>query len=150
MAYSKTDYIVFRLGEIYLNLSEAAYELGKTEEALNALNVIRERAGMPDKTTIDMETIRAERKVELAFEGHRYWDLKRWRIAEEKLTGGNTGIKYELDYATRKYKITIIKNVEESYGDGSRSPLFLSHHYYFPITLGRTGANPNLVENPGY
>ena len=150
MAYSKTDYIVFRLGEIYLNLSEAAYELGKTEEALNALNVIRERAGMPDKTTIDMETIRAERKVELAFEGHRYWDLKRWRIAEEKLTGGNTGIKYELDYATRKYKITVIKNVEESYGDGSRSPLFLSHHYYFPITLSRTGANPNLVETPGY
>lgn len=97
-----------------------------------------------------MEAIRAERKVELAFEGHRYWDLRRWRIAEEVLTGGRTGIRYYLDYATRKYKIGLIENVEISFGDGGTLPLFRSHYYYFPITTTRTGANPNLVENPGY
>lgn len=150
MAYSKTDYIVFRLGEIYLNLAEAAFELNKPDEALDAVNEIRDRAGMPDKKTIDMETIRAERKVELAFEGHRYWDLRRWRTAEQVLTGGNSGIRYYLDYATRKYKISVIPDIEANYGDGSRTPLFRSHYYYLPIQLGRTASNPELVENPGY
>lgn len=147
---SKTDYLVFRYGEIFLNLAEAAFELGKTGEALEAINTIRDRSGMPNKASVNRETIRAERKVELAFEGHRYWDLRRWRIAEEVLTGGNTGIRYYLDYSTRKFKIALIDNVETSYGDGGKLPLFRSHSYYFPITTARTGANPNLIENPGY
>lgn len=147
---SKTDYLVFRYGEIFLNLAEAAFELGKPGEALDAVNTIRNRSGMPSKTNIDREAIRAERKVELAFEGHRYWDLRRWRQAEMVLTGGRSGIRYYLDYATRKYKVGIIENVEISFGDGGTLPLFRPHYYYFPITTTRTGANPDLIENPGY
>lgn len=148
---SKTDYIVFRYAEVLLNLAESAYELGKKGEALDAINKIRNRAGMPTLTSITMKDIIHERKVELAFEGHRYWDLRRWRMAEEKLTGGNSGLRYVYDYANDKYAIWLFdKTAETVYGNGNRVPLFRPHYYYFPITLARTGQNPNLVENPGY
>lgn len=71
--YSKTDWIVFRLGEIYLNFAEAAFELNKPDSALWAVNKIRARAGMPELQSITREQIRHERKIELAFEGNRYW-----------------------------------------------------------------------------
>jgi hypothetical protein len=45
------------------------------------VNKIRERAGIVELSDISMEKIRHERRVELAFEGHRFWDMKRWRIA---------------------------------------------------------------------
>lgn len=55
---SDTDFIIYRLGEIYLNLAEAAFELGganRVEEARIAVNEIRKRAGMPEHNAIDME-----------------------------------------------------------------------------------------------
>ena len=141
---SSEDYHIFRLGETYLNLAEAAFYLGKTDEALTALNAIRKRAGMPDKTSIDEETIRNERAVELVFEEHRFWDLRRWRIAEKVLN--NTmmkGLSFVYNHDTKKYKVSV--------KDAIRSPReFLSHHYYYPLTLAKLSDNPNLVENPGY
>jgi len=143
---SKQDYIVFRFGEILLNHSEAAYELGQTDQALVALNSIRARAGIPALSTLTIEKIRNERKVELAFEGHRYWDLRRWRIAQEYLSKDMRGLRYVLDFKTKKYELSIREKV-----DGTvRSPIFESFNYYFPITLTRTANNPSLVENPGY
>ena len=143
---SNTDYIVFRYGEVLLNFAEAAFELGKTGEALDAVNQIRSRAGIALLTSISRDKIRHERKVELAFEGHRYWDLRRWRTAESVLSLNHSGLRYILDYATRKYQLQIVGNVD----GGTTSPKFYSYNYYFPITLGRTGNNKNLVENPGY
>ncbi len=146
-----SDYIVFRYAEILLNYAEAAFELGKTSDALDAINQIRDRAGIVLLSTIDQEKIRHERKVELAFEGHRYWDVRRWRIATKELSGRYTGLRYILDYNstltdTKKYKIEFLTTI-----DGATTPLtFKEHFYYFPITLGRTTANPNLIENPGY
>lgn len=148
------DCPVFRYGEILLNLSEAAFELGKTEEALNALNQIRERAGIAPKTDINREIIRHERKVELAFEGHRYWDARRWRIAEDVFSKPCTAMRFILDYKSsdftnsdyntaRSFKIQIIPY-------DSKPPRFNKEHYYLPITLGRTQQNTNLQENPGY
>lgn len=143
---SKTDYIVFRYAEILLNMAEAAFELGKTDKALEAVNQIRSRAGIALVTDIDREKIRHERKVELAFEGQRYWDLRRWRIATSVLSVNRSGLRYILDYNTRKYKLKVIPNI-----DGEvTAPKFNAHNYYFPITLARTGKNENLVENPGY
>lgn len=60
-------------GEIYLNFAEAAFELNKPDSALWAVNKIRARAGMPELQSITREQIRHERKIELAFEGNRYW-----------------------------------------------------------------------------
>ncbi|MDR1454089.1 MAG: RagB/SusD family nutrient uptake outer membrane protein [Tannerella sp.] len=142
---SNSDAPIFRYGEALLNLAESAYELGRTAEALEALNQIRDRAGIARKTSIDLETIQHERKVELFFEAHRYWDVRRWRIAEDKLSKPSSGILYRLDYATGKYKIVVIDNY-----DGATTPHFDERCYYLPITLTRTGQNPNLVENPGY
>lgn len=142
---SRTDYAIFRLGETFLNYAEAAYELSRTGDALWAVNEVRERAGVKPLTSIDMQRIRNERRVELAFENHRYWDLRRWREAEAKLTRSFSGIQYVLDYTTRKYKILIHDEI-----DGDQRPTFPSRCYYFPITLARTGQNPNLKENPGF
>ena len=143
---SKSNWMVFRYGEVLLNYAEAAFNLGKTDDALDAVNQIRDRAGIALLASIDREKIRHERKVELAFEGHRYWDLRRWRIAETYLTRSFSGLKFILDYETRKYKIEVIDNI-----DGENSPpIFYEKNYYLPITINRTGQNPNLVENPDY
>ena len=142
---SRTDYSIFRFAETLLNFAEAAYELGKPDDALKAVNRIRERAGVPPLEAIDMDKIRHERRVELAFEGHRYWDLRRWREAETKLTRSFSGVQYVLDYNTRKYKVLINEEV-----DGDLRPTFPERCYYFPITKARISQNKNLIENPGY
>lgn len=143
--YSKTDWIVFRYGETLLNLAEAAFELGKTGEALDAVNQLRQRAGIALLTSIDREKIRHERKVELFAEGNRYWDVRRWRTAEVSLSKVLSSMKFMLDYNTRKFKLQIIPNI-----DGSLAQPFAPKHYYLPISLARTTNNTNLVENPGY
>lgn len=157
--YSDTDYIIFRLGEIYLNLAEAAFEIGTPEMihvATEAINKIRERAGAPDfltfrdEATLTLEQIRHERKIELAFEGGRYWDLVRWRIAKKISNGTQQGYRYILDWNTRytkphKYFVfptnAPFGNQVENYGD---------QHYYLPFNKSELNANQNLINNPGY
>ena len=143
---SKQDWQIFRYAEILLNFAEASYELGKTGEALDAINQIRNRAGIADLTSIDREKIHHERKVELFYEGHRYWDLRRWRTAETELSRRWSGLRYILDAETGKYQIKIVENIDGE----SNIPQFRSENYYFPITINRTSNNPNLIENPGY
>lgn len=143
---SKTDYLVFRYGETLLNLAEAAFELGNTVEALAAVNLVRNRAGIAPLPSIDRTKLRHERKVELFAEGHRYWDVRRWRTATVALSINQSGIQYIKDVVTGKYKLVIKANIDPS----TTPPKFTEANYYFPITPGRTGQNPNLVENPGY
>lgn len=139
-----TDYMIFRLGETYLNLAEAAFYLGLSNEALGAINTLRARAGMPSKTEITENNIRIERQVELTFEDHRYWDLRRWRIAAGTLNGVRLqGLSYVYNYDTKKYKISLIN------GEGA-ARVFQERNYYLPIGIARLADNPNLVENPGY
>jgi hypothetical protein len=138
----KLDWIDFRLGEIYLNLAEAAFELGKTAEALDAVNIIRTRAGVPELGEITRDAIRHERQVELAFEGHRYWDCRRWRIAVDKFSNDNRYAVIRRDFATLKYRVDVLPFTTPN--------LFLAKNYYLPITPARIGSNPKLVENPGY
>jgi hypothetical protein len=143
---SSQDWQIFRYGEILLNYAEAAFELGKPADALDAINQIRNRAGIAPLTSVTRDQIRHERRVELAFEGHRYWDLRRWRTAVTDLSKTWSGIRYVLDIATGKYKIIIVNNIDGA----SNVPQFRPENYYFPITIARTSNNPNLVENPGY
>lgn len=75
----------FRLGEIYLNAAEAAFELGEAN-AKDYINTLREKhGGFPANSikALTNDIIRNERRIELAFEDHRFYDLKRWRIAHE-------------------------------------------------------------------
>lgn len=142
---SKTDWIVFRYAEILLNYAEAALALNKPAEALDAINQVRSRAGVASLSSVDLSKIKHERKVELAFEGHRYWDLRRWRTAVPDLSRSFSGLQYILDYNTRKLKLQVINGI-----DGGAVPAFFEKNYYFPITPARRANNPSLVENPGY
>jgi len=150
MGKSETPWPVFRLGEIYLNLAEAAMELGKTSEALDAVNIIRDRAGIARLTSISMAKIRHERKVELAFEGHRFWDMKRWRIAHlDVQQGGLNGFSGSALYPW--YDIRDGKYIVEK---GTNTPkqkrIFLEKNYYGKINADDMNSNPLLVQNPGY
>ena len=147
---SEQDFKVFRLGEILLNHAEAAIELGLTDEGLTYINQIRERAGVALIGTADRDAVRHERRIELAWEMHRWFDLRRWRTAEAEISGPNTALNYKLDYnsvaaGTPKYKITVLDNV-----DGGNQKYFPEKLYYLPITPNRISNNPLLVENPGY
>jgi len=90
---SEVWWIRYRLGEIYLNAAEAAFELGNNTKAATYMNKVRERAGLIIPLTeadITFDRVVHERKVELAFEGHELWDMKRWRLAHIIWNGQST------------------------------------------------------------
>jgi hypothetical protein len=140
---SDNSLLVLRIGEIYLNYAEAAFALGQTTEALNAINAIRGRVGMPLLNSITFEDIVNERKLELVFERHRYWDLKRWRKAEEFLNTQYTGVQFTWDVAANTYAIRRgnAENVVR---------LFKPEDYYLPIPINDIENNNALIQNPGF
>lgn len=108
--YSAQPWIEIRLAEVYLNLAEACAMLGSTydKDANNAIRTIRERVKLPytDLTGEKlMKAIRHERKVELAYEGFYYWDLRRWRMADSILDGARFhGLKITQSGTTLTYE----------------------------------------------
>ena len=79
-----TPWIFFRLAEIYLNYAECQIELGNNAEALKYINYIRQRAKQPAATGADIRAeYEYERKIELMFEGQRFFDLRRWKRMED-------------------------------------------------------------------
>lgn len=92
---SEVWWIRYRLGEIYLNAAEAAFELGNNAKAATYMNTVRERAGLIiplAEADITFDRVVHERKVELAFEGHELWDMKRWRLAHIIWNGQSTDL----------------------------------------------------------
>ena len=143
--YSPAQWIVFRLGEIYLNYAEAEAELGQTATALTYLNKIRERAGMPDVVspggTDLIQKIRQERRVELCFEGHRFFDLRRWGIADQG-AGDALGI---IITPTNAQNTTFSYQV-----DTVQTRVWQQSFYFYPIPRSEIQADPQLTQNPGY
>ena len=145
---SSTDYIVYRLGEIYLNYVESAYYLGDPNgDMVNVMNEIRKRAGMPSLSNIDIteNKIRQERRCELAFEDHVFWDLRRWRIAVEELDNVR---RHRLHYRYNANNNTY--TMEMADGDVGGIRLHPERNYYYALGLNRLADNPKLIENPGY
>lgn len=147
---SETPWVVFRLGEIYLNLAEACVELGgRDAEALQAVNAIRSRAGIQPLEAISTAKVRQERKVELAFEKLRFWDLKRWRVAHlDESQGGLTNYR-----GTALYPWFNVKSKKFTFETGvppKQKRLFLERNYYIRISPTDLSTNPQLVQNPGY
>ena len=145
---SSTDYIIYRLGEIYLNYVEAAYYLGDPNgDMVNVMNEIRNRAGMPSLSNIEIteSKIRQERRCELAFEDHVFWDLRRWRIAVEELDNVR---RHRLHYRYNANDNTY--TMEMADGDVGGIRLHPERNYYYALGLNRLADNPKLVENPGY
>ncbi len=163
---SGVPYVVFRYGEMLLNAAEAAYQLGKMPEALDYINQVRERAGGAGfritQAELTMERIRNERAVELAFEDHRYNDLKRWRLADELWNGSNTNPQAVL-YALWPYKISRPGHSSDgkylyrrlrlrgTKSTVSKDPLRFTLGMYYPILPSAlTGTNPLLEPNPNH
>jgi starch-binding outer membrane protein, SusD/RagB family len=142
---SYTSFIDMRLGEIYLNYAEAAIELGDVTNATWAINQIRDRAGIKllEESDVTRDKIRHERLVELALEGHKYWDIRRWRIADNLIN--NSKAIALLPYYDVQSRTYIFK--EESVG---YSLTFFTKLYYEKLGTSEISKNPQLVQNPNY
>lgn len=136
-----------RYTEVLLNYVEACIALGQETEARTELNKIRRRAFMPDITETGaalVERYRNERRIELAFEDHRYFDVRRWMIAPvayEDATG--VSIRHKIDNSGNILSSTydVIKAQDREW-----NPRF----YLFPIKLDEINRNEKLVQNPLY
>jgi starch-binding outer membrane protein, SusD/RagB family len=143
----RTDvmWIHYRLGEIYLNLAEVLFELNTTDKfgnnALWYVNEIRSRAGMPTHTSIDQTKIRHERRIELAFEGNRFYDLRRWQAYEQALKHGQYGVKITPDGSGYTFTSQVVFNAEGKFDPRS---------YWWPIPVGEIEKNPTLRQSPGW
>ncbi len=149
-------WIDMRFAEVLLNKAEAACELaleGQTsedylEEAKNAINDIRDRAGAPLVTNSgdlrDINIVRLERRKELAFENHTWWDLRRWRIAD-KLIDHTHYQAFAPYYIYNEKKYIFLKSRHEEDGEFT----FPLKMYYEPIPGGEINKDPNLLpQNP--
>ena len=156
---SVQPWIVFRLGEIYLNTAEAAYELGKKTEAFDYIEKIRVRAGCKvtrpaDNSTVsnqygypidgNLQFIRDERYRELWGECHRWWDLRRWRIADQVYNRWTPRI-LTCYYVIDEKKFIYLDEREM----GNRTWTAEKKCYYQSIPAGEINKNPNLLpQNP--
>lgn len=143
-------WIFCRLAEVYLNYAEAMYHVGNEAEARKYVNLIRERARggrtgiVPDITESGdalLKRIQHERKIELAFEEHRFYDVRRWKIAEQTDNGPVHGIQI-----TRK------ANGDKSYEfiQVQNRKFIAPNHYLVPIPQYEIRKNDLLEQNPGY
>jgi hypothetical protein len=135
-------WIEFRFAEIILNYAEACLELGETAEAATYINAIRNRSGMPDFTGDIADALRYERQIELVFEGQRWYDIRRWKILEDKMTDALgidiTEINEDGNISTTWERIL----AEERTVD--------PRMYWIPIPTDEINKAPQLEQNPGY
>lgn len=137
-----------RYTEILLNYAEACLGLGQEEEAKVYINMIRKRAGLPPVTESGealLNSYRHERRIELAFEDHRFFDVRRWMIAPQAYTNAE-GIyilhKLNQDKTTTTPTYEVIPSVQgRSWED---------HFYFLPIKLDEMNKNEKLFQNPLY
>lgn len=141
-------FTVIRYAEVLLNRAEALYKTGKEGEANDIVNKIRDRVGLP-ALSVDgeelMAAIRQERKVEFAFEGLWYWDLRRWGIAHEKYPLGLS------DYMVHGFKITKDEDGNFTYDYISvddRNRNYPQRLYRFPLPAAELNNNGSVNQFP--
>lgn len=145
----------FRLAEIYLDYAEACNEKPERNEteALKYINLVRERSGLNALETAYPEVkgnkdllrmlIQKERMVELAFEGHRYYDARRWMIAQQEFPGP----EYSLNLLATSYEDSWSRTSNVWKG-GPR--VFEPKHYFFPINQEQLSEMKNITQNYGW
>ncbi|CEA16137.1 MAG TPA: RagB/SusD family nutrient uptake outer membrane protein [Fermentimonas caenicola] len=145
----------FRFAEAVMIASEAAFELGQADKALTYLNMVRERAGIQPLTSMTFDDIVQERRVEFAFEDHRYWDLKRWRIAD-KVWNGIQDDPNAQQWGLFPYLVNDPGNPNHGKWVFDKIKIHMSpfprdfqmRNYYNFIDQGWINNNPKLVKNP--
>ncbi|WP_421943316.1 RagB/SusD family nutrient uptake outer membrane protein [Pedobacter sp.] len=162
---ARRNFPIFRLAEIYLNYAEAMNEYLDQPDAsvYDYVNRVRQRVSMPvlpvigaDNSKTGMRNrIQNERRIELAFEGSRFWDVRRWMIAKRvdntavnvlnarpsaaELTATGLNITTEAAGLAVFYKPVVIQN-----------RIFTDKHYLMPIPQNEMDKDPNLVQNFGW
>ena len=143
---------LMRLAEVYLDYAEAvtvAYgptgaAPGATLTAVDAINIVRARAGMPPVTAAAtgyssfLELVQNERNVELCFEGQYFFDIRRWYIAHLPENMICVDLKFDKDW-TNFTRATIKNKVFEN-----------PKHYWLPINRDQTLLYPGFFQNPGW
>lgn len=168
---STVAFIRYRYAEVLLNAAEASFELGDNATAANYMNQVRARAGLTTPLTpgdITFDRIVHERRVELSFEGHTLYDMKRWRLAHIVWDGAPTtkaDLLSNIGSATKRstqpwglwpYKLYnpgnanngkwVYKEVLPALATGANR--FLFGNYYSQIDPGVIGANPKIIQQP--
>ncbi len=147
------SWIVFRLAEIYLNYAEAMNEAYGPDDsngygltAREAINIVRSRTGveMPPVTATSKdefrEKVKHERRIELAFEEHRYWDVRRWKDATNVLNAPLLGVRAVKNGTNFTYDV---KEVEKR--------VFTEKMYFYPIPQSEIVKSKGIVtQNPGW
>lgn len=152
-------WMIFRYGEILLNAAEAYNEAEGPAKAYSYINEVRARAGMPayaDMSQSELrERIRNERRIELAFEDHRFFDVRRWKLYDNVTSTGETG-KPRYNQLLNLYGVKVTGSADTpSYTFGLaetvNSRTFVNpKSYYFPIPANEVKRAPNLGQNPGW
>lgn len=150
---SWTPDLVLRYGEVLLNRAEALAQsdfVANRSEILNCINALRKRVNLPDKTVSDMpdlekcmQIIRDERAKELVGEGFRFWDLRRWGIAESVIDGKMMhGVEIVKQGNAYQYKRIDV--------DGGNARIYQERYNYFSIPLSERTNNKLCTNNPGW
>jgi starch-binding outer membrane protein, SusD/RagB family len=155
-SYTAYAWPMIRLADLYLMYAEALNEVnGPNADVYHYVNQIRTRAGLPsveeawsnfstqpNKYTSRegmREIIQQERLIELAFEGQRYWDLRRWKKAVQVISGPVKGWDIDQADAATYYRERVLFNQK-----------FTSRDYLWPLRELNLVVNKNLVQNPGW
>jgi hypothetical protein len=142
------NYKIWRYAEVLLSYAEAQNEaVGPDQTVYSAVNLVRERAGISDLATGLSQTamraeIRNERRVEFAFEDKRWWDIRRWMIADGSAGVMNTpshGMEITAQGGTLTY--TLVHVLDR---------IFYPQNYWMPVPQDAMDTNDKLVQNPGY
>jgi hypothetical protein len=137
----------FRYAEVLLNYAEACIALGQENEARTYINKIRKRAGMPDIADAGpalVDRYRNERRIELAYEEHRFFDVRRWMIAPSAYTDAkgvsvNGNMAADGTISNRTYSVIT-----------SQGRAWNPRFYLLPIKLDEMNRNDKLIQNPLY
>lgn len=157
-AYSNQDhnFILFRWAEILLGYAECLNEVGRTTEAYTPLKTLRTRAGITagigstyglktGMTQMEMRaTIQNERRIEMAFEEQRFWDIRRWKIADQVLNGSLHGLKIVRTGTTGTFNYTYTPYV------ASNVVFDVSKMYTMPLPYAEVVTDLALIQNQGW
>ena len=152
---SNTVWVEFRFAEILLNYAEACIELGGTDlqAGIDAMNIVRRRAGLPGRVTTNQDEARAfvrhEREIEFVGEGHRFYDIRRWMIAKDVIVDVhhmriNEYVATNDDYNVLETSWQLLRGIEDA------RPFGGNHLYWLPIVRAEINKVPGLQQNPGY
>ncbi|EXY49857.1 starch-binding associating with outer membrane family protein [Bacteroides fragilis str. 3986 N3] len=148
--------IIFRLADFYLMYAEAANEVNPNDaRVLKYLNLVRERAGLPDIETLNpairgnqelqRDAIQRERQIELATEGQRYFDVRRWMIADKNGEGRQNGYVHGMNVRGESNDKEDFNRIVEA-----SQIVFNRKMYLYPMPDSEMRKTKNLVQNPGW